>query len=118
MRKEFGIITVLLVLVIVFCVKGTVFSKEKDERARENRYYAVLEDEFRKGTKSVLEENGYKDCGVTMTRVTMPDGSREYTVLLHHRKLQRLNEKEKEEVISSLSDMEFEGDVCKFCYQF
>ncbi len=116
MRKGFGIITVVLIAVIIFCVKGTVSSKENSERAEANRYYAALEDEYLDRTRDILEEKGYCDCGVTMTRVTMEDGSREYTVLLHHRKLQRLNAEEKNELIGFLADMEFDNDVCRFRY--
>lgn len=117
MKRGFGVITVLLVIVIVFCVKGTVFSKENNERAKANRYYAVLEDEYLKETRQLLEEHGYQNCGVTMTRITEADGSREYTVLLHHRKLQKLSAEEKSAVISSLSDMEFNNEICKFFYE-
>lgn len=116
MKRGFGVITVLLILVIVFCVKGTVFSKEKQERATENHYYAALEKEYREQAKELLEEQGYHNCGVTMTRVTMEDRSREYTVLLHHRKLQKLSEVERERLVDTLSDMEFDHEICSFVY--
>lgn len=109
-------ITVLLILVIAFCVKGTVFSKENHERARENHYFAALEEEYLKQAKGLLEEQGYHNCGVTMTRVTLENGSREYTVLLHHRKLQKLSEVERERLVDTLSDMEFDHEICSFAY--
>lgn len=117
MKRGFGVIIVLLVLVIVFCVKGTVFSMENNERAKANRYYAVLEDEYLEEARQLLEEQGYNNCGVTMTRITEADGRREYTVLLHHRKFENLSAEEKSEVISSLTDMEFDSGICKFCYE-
>lgn len=117
MKRGFGVITVILVLVIVFCVKGTVFSKENNERAKANRYYALLEDAYLEEARQLLEEQGYSNCGVTMTRITEADGSREYTVLLHHRKLQKLSAEEKDVLISSLSDMEFDNEICRFCYE-
>lgn len=116
MKGRFGIITVLLVLVIVFCIRGTVFSKENDKRARENQYYAVMQDEYVKQAKQRMEEQGYSNCGVTVTWVVQSDGSREYTVLLHHRKLEKLSPEEKGEVIRSLSDMEFGRGTCRFRY--
>lgn len=117
MERRFGLITVVLIMVLVFCVKGTVFSKEENERAQANRHYAVLEDEYLEHTKNVLEEKGYNNCGVTMTRVTMEDGSREYTVLLHHRRFRNLSISERDEVISSLAALEFDRNRCKFCYE-
>ena len=117
MRRGFGVITVLLILVIAFCVKGTVFSKENHERAKENHYFAVLEDEYLEQAKGLLEEQGYHNCGVTMTRVTLEDGSREYTVLLHHRKLQKLGVEEREELLEALCTMEFSHGTCSFVYE-
>lgn len=117
MKRGFGVITVVLILVIVFCVKGTVFSKENNERAKANRYYAALEDEYLEQTKEFLKEQGYINCGVTMTRVTQEDGSREYTVLLHHRKFQKLGTDQKEELVEALSDMEFDRGICRFIYE-
>ncbi len=110
-------ITVVLILVIVFCVKGTVFSKENNERAQANHYYAVLEDGYLEQTRELLKEEGYINCGVTMTRVTQEDGSREYTVLLHHRKLQKLGTEQKEELVEALSAMEFDCGICRFKYE-
>lgn len=117
MRRGFGVITVLLILVIAFCVKGTVFSKENHERAKENHYFAVLEDEYLEQAKGLLEKQGYHNCGVTMTRVTLEDGSREYTVLLHHRKLQKLAVEEREELLEALCTMEFSHGTCSFVYE-
>ncbi len=119
MRKGFGVTVVLLVLVIVFCVKGTFYSKENNERARENRYYAVLEEEYRQEARRLLEEQGYGGCGVTMTRITYADGSREYTVLLHHSRLQGLSAGERAELFRALEALEFggESEACEFCYE-
>lgn len=117
MRKGFVITAVLLILVTVFCVRGTVLCKESDERATANRYYAALEDEYREEVRRTLEEQGYDDCGITMTRVTAADGSREYKVLLHHRKFEKLTTQEKNAVTAALSEMEFGDGVCKFWYE-
>lgn len=117
MRSRFGIITIFLVMVIVFCTKQTVMSKENNERARQNQYYAVLEDEFLKATKEKLNEQGLHNSGVTMTRVTQADGKREYTVAIHHQKLEKMKAWQKEEILAQLVENEFADKLCSFVYQ-
>ena len=116
-RRRFAVLTILLLLVIIFCVKGTVMSKENNERARQNHYYAVLEKEYLMRTQSLLEEEGYRNCGINMRRVTYEDGSREYTVLLHHRKLDRMSSEEKMVLEELLSKKEFRDEACSFRYE-
>ena len=117
MKKGFGILTILLVLVIIFCVKGTVMSKENNEWAKQNHYYAALEQDYLERTRQLLHEEGYESCGINLTRVTYEDGRREYTVVLHHRKLERLSDEEKLDLESVLSQMEFHNEMCSFCYE-
>jgi cell division protein FtsI/penicillin-binding protein 2 len=115
-NRGFGVITVVLILAILFLVKGTVFSREQDGRAEANRYYSVLEKEYLRQTKDMLEQDGYDNCGVTVTWVAAEDGSREYTVCLHHRKLQKLSRQEQTVMIDRLSEMEFDRESCSFTY--
>ncbi len=114
MRTRFGIITLFLVLVIAFSLKGVAMSKENNGRAEANRYYAALEKEFLKQAKQTLEEQGYSNCGVTMTRVTNEDGSREYTVLLHHKKLEWLGQADRDSLTNMLAAKGFADGVCTF----
>ena len=118
MKKGFGIVTILLVFVIVFCVKGTVMSKENHERVKQNHYYAVLEEEYVKRAEELLDKEGYMDCGINFTRVTYESGRREYTVLIHHRKIENLPEAEKAKLWSLLSQVEFQDEACSFLYYF
>lgn len=115
--RLFRVMTVLLLLVIVFCIRGTVTNRESDERGRKNRYYAVLEQEYRDRTRQLLEEQGLKDCGINIRWVADVDGSREYTIVLHHRKLNRMTEEEKSALADMLAEMEFEGEACSFLYK-
>lgn len=114
--KVFGVLTVLLVLIIVFCVKETVMSRENDERGRQNHYYAVLEREYLERTRLLLEEEGLRDCGVNLRWIADGNGNREYTILLHHRKLNRMSEQEKSVLEDMLSEIEFRDASCSFLY--
>ena len=115
--KSFGAVTVLLLLVIVFCVKGTVTSRESDERGKKNRHYAVLEQEYRNRTRQLLEEQGLRDCGINIRWVADVDGSREYTIVLHHRKLNSMTEEEKLALTDMLAELEFQDEACSFLYE-
>ena len=114
--KTFGALTVVLVLIIVFCVKGTVASRESAVCGKKNHYYAVLEQEYLDRTKQVLEEQGLRDCGVNLRWVADGDGSREYTMLLHHRKLNRMTEEQKSVLTDMLIEVEFQDEACSFYY--
>ncbi|MDE7131680.1 MAG: hypothetical protein K2O65_07760 [Lachnospiraceae bacterium] len=115
-QREYRIAAVLLVLIIISGVKGTVMSKENSERARQNRHYAALEEEYRERTQVLLEEEGYHNCGINLTWVACEDGSREYTLLLHHRKLSRLTDEEKVALQNILAETEFQEEACSFRY--
>ena len=114
--KGFYIATLALILLIVFCVRGTVFSRENDERQQRNRYYAALEEEYLEETRALLHEAGLTDCGVNLRWVSCGDGSREYTVSLHHDRLARMPEADREALRERLSEADFHGDMCHFTY--
>lgn len=114
--KVFGILTVLLVLIIVFCVKGIVMSRGSDEYERRNHYYAALEQEYLERTRMLLEEEGLRDCGVNLRWVDDGNGNREYMVLLHHRNLNYMSEQEKSVLENMLSEIEFQDAACSFSY--
>lgn len=114
--KLFGVLTVILVLIIVFCVKGTVMSRENAERGKKNRYYAMLEQEYLDRTRQFLKEEGLQGCGMNIRWVADGDGRREYTILIHHKKLNRMTEEEKSVLTDMLTQMEFQDEACSFCY--
>ena len=115
--RSFGVMTVFLLLVIVFCVKGTVVSRESDERRKKNCYYAVLEQEYRDRTRRLLEEQGLRNCGINIKWVADVDGSREYTIFLYHKKLNRMTEREKSALTDMLTEIEFQNETCSFRYK-
>lgn len=114
--RKFGILTVLLILTILFCVKGTAMSMGNGHRAEENFHYLVLEEKYVRNAKEFLNGQGLDNCGVMMTRVTNEDGSREYTVRVHHRRLEGMSMDDKMILKDRLSQEEFDKAVCIFQY--
>lgn len=115
-NKVFGALTVLLVLIILFCVKGTVMSRDNGGYDRQNQYYAVLEQEYLEKTRRLLNEEGLSNCGINLRWVADEEGSREYTVILHHHRLERMSGQEQSDLTDRLSGAEFQDDVCSFRY--
>lgn len=114
--KIFGVLTIILALIIVFCVKGTVMSREEDERRWENHYYAALEQKYIDNIRQLLQEEGLMNCGINLRWVADGNGNREYTMQLYHRRLNRMSEEEKTILTGRLSDTEFRDERCSFYY--
>lgn len=115
-NKVFGVLTVLLVLIILFCVKGTVMSRDKGRYDRQNKYYAVLEQEYLEKVNRLLKEEGVSNCGINLRWVADKEGSREYTVILHHRRLERMSGQEQINLTDRLTGAEFRDAACSFRY--
>lgn len=117
-RKDilFIIMTILLVMLTLFCTTETVMSQSSGGRLKE--YYAGMEKQYLSDIKEALCEKGYADSGVTIRWVSDGEGLRNYTVMIHHRKLNALDNNKKEELINELSAAEFSDERCSFNYEF
>ena len=100
MRREtvsnitFYVTTVMLILIIVLCVGGTVKSESRNETQRiETR---VQEQQLLTQMRQYLNENGYRNSGVTLSYVADEDGSCDYTFTIHHKKIDAMSEEERE----------------------
>lgn len=121
MKKEsilYGIAVIIPVLVILFCTTETVMSQEKTNNRAEKKYYASMEKEYHNNMKHLLDEKGYLNSGITIRWIAEADGTRNYTVMIYHRKIDNLNEQEKEALIRELLETEFEDIRCTFQYEF
>lgn len=110
MNRGFGMITALLVLTIALCVSGTVMSRERIDYTQENERYEALEREFLARTRTILEDEGYRDSGVTITW-TREGGARSYLVEIHHRGIVGLGDDELEKLTESLCGGELSGEA-------
>ena len=84
--------TAVLILIIVLCIGATVKSESRDETQRmENR----IQDQLMSDMKQYLNENGYRNSGVTLTYALEEDGSPDYTFTIHHKKINSMSETER-----------------------
>lgn len=115
MNRGFGMITALLVFTAVFCVSGTVMSKERSGCAQENERYALLEDTFREEARKTLEEQGYHNSGMTVTWTREGGGRRSYRMEIHHREIAALGAGEQERLTQTLRCEDFCREVEDLC---
>ena len=93
--------TAVLILIIVLCIGATVKSESRDETQRmENR---VQEQQLRNDLRQYLNENGYRNSGVTLTYAVEEDGSLNYTFTIHHKKINGMSETEREALSGELA---------------
>ena len=103
-NRKFMLYSFVLGMIIIFCVRGTTLHVENEQLTEEKHYY------------SMLEQEGFGNCGVSMTKVTNIDGSREYMIRIYHRRLERMSEIDKSILKDRLAHSEFRHDVCTFQY--
>ncbi len=112
------ICSLILVLVIAFCISGTVVSQSGHSTEAMERYYDELESEYLTQLKALLTEKGYRNSGVTMTRIIDENGVRSYTVNIHHGLIERLGVKERRLLAKACSEVKFADAECDFSHNF
>ena len=114
----FVAVTILLVLITAFFCVGTVMSRTDLDARELEEYYLAKEQELTREIREVLEENGFENSGVTVTRVVETDGSRLYTVTVHHGRIDDMCDEEREKLLEELKGINFEDERCSFFHQF
>ena len=112
------IISIFLILIIAFCISGTVLSQSSHESNIEENYYREMENIYVQEIRDLLRDRGYENSGITMTHVIDENGMRTYTVTIHHGRIDRLSETEREELLAQCSEITFPDDGCGFRYEF
>lgn len=102
---------VIISLIIIFSAK--VVSSAQAYTALEN-YYAELERDYKYAVRDYMNDNGYTNAGITVTRIVDAEGNREYTVKIHHDKLDRLDDEKRELVMDEVAELGFNDDICSF----
>ena len=110
------IISVILVLVAAFCICGTVLSQSDSRYLIDEKYYRAMEQTYLQEVKTLLAEEGYRNSGVMMTKVIEADGSRSYTVTIHHGRIDRLPEAEKQSLLADCASIAFPVEECTFSH--
>lgn len=111
---RFWAVTIILVIVTALCCAGTVMSRTDFSERELEYYYRERERQLVEGAREYLGEQGYENSGVMLTRVVDADGSREYTLSIHHSRIAGLSDEEREQLTEELQEITFVGQDCVF----
>ena len=115
---RFYIMAAILVLFIFSMMTMTVNAMEDKRLQHENAYYEEIEDEYVMVLRDTLSNKGYRNAGITMTKIFNADGSRDYTVKLHHRRMDKLTDEERGDLLKDLSEVAFADSECRVYLKF
>ena len=117
-RYRFYMLTVMLVFTLFSLVTMRVKGQGEVDFATDREMYEQLEDSYTERLKDMLENKGYRNAGITMTKIYQPDGSREYTVQIHHKRINQLSDGEKILLLNELAAISFGGENCSVLHKF
>lgn len=118
--KKYWFYMFTIIAVIVLCLLIPMQAKGQSEYdpAENREYYEQLEDAYTQKIQQFLSGKGYRNAGITMTKVYQEDGSREYMVLIHHKRIDRLENIKKSCLLKELETVSFGSDQCRVRYGF
>lgn len=123
MERRAGIVsfmagTVLLVLIAALFVGCTAMSTTDIGTRELEEYYLTKEQALAKDVRELLAMKGYENSGVMVTRVIEDDGSRLYTIAVHHKRIELLDDKERDMLLSQVENLVFDDEACSFFIDF
>lgn len=117
-RYRFYMLTIMIVFVLFSLVTMQVKGQGELDFAADREYYEQLEDNYTQRIQNLLADKGYRNAGITMTKIYQTDGSREYTVQIHHKRIDQLEEGEKILLLNELAAVSFGGEQCSILHKF
>ncbi len=95
-----AVVIVILILVFALLVGNKVYAESVEAARTEQR--EALESTYIATMREVLEERGFYNSGVNMTKVTNEEGEWEYTVTIYNRTFEWMEDLAKEELEENL----------------
>ena len=81
-------------------------------------YYREKEKTLVQDVKDFLDGEGFVHSGVMLTRVVDTDGSRVYTLTVHHGKIDKMCQENRTMLMERLEGIVFEDEDCSFRHEF
>ena len=117
-KGGFAFVVLILTLIAVYCSAGTVMSRMDLSVQELEGFYCEKEEGLVHEVKEFLNGEGFVHSGVMLTRVVASDGSREYTLTVHHGKIDTLDEENRILLMQQLEKIVFEDVDCTFRHEF
>lgn len=99
------IITIVLALAAALGIGLHAAGKAALNRREKAEYQKQMEKAYVKELRAFLTEQGYVNSGITLTRTTESDGSFFYKAEIHHQRIDRMEEAEREVLLAELSEL-------------
>ncbi|MBP5152228.1 MAG: hypothetical protein ILP13_04875 [Lachnospiraceae bacterium] len=118
-NKERSLMNVLILAAVLMAVMFFLLKISAEAGAdyfREDR--TVAEADFRKEIRSILSEEGYKNPGINLTKISDNGKTFEYRVLINLPTYYQITEIEKENLIRLLSGIEFFSEDSSVNFSF
>ena len=107
-----------LTLTAIFLCAGTVIGRTQLSVSELEGYYRELEKGLVEEVKEFLNGEGFVHSGVMLTRVVDADGRREYTLTVHHGKIDRMAEENRLLLLERLERIAFDDPDSVFRHEF
>ena len=104
MKKMGVLLVVVLVLVYSIGINVKAAVLKEDGRGFSEKQYAAMEEDYVNEIRMILLEKGCKNAGITLTYITDGEGNRNYTLTLHHARLDKMRDGEMALLISRLQE--------------
>lgn len=112
-----GLVAIVLAMAAALCIAGSIKSQAADTLRAQEAYYEQLEREYIGKVRSFLAEQGYRNSGVTLSRIVDGEGQRSYRVLIHHSAISRLEEEALTALLEQTEELGFYVPGCSFTAQ-
>ena len=110
--------TIIMVIFILFTTVLTVTSQSPKNVTINDEAYRKLERAYVQDVCQTLSREGFANSGVTLTKEYQEDGTRIYQVLIHHKRILALSDKEQETLLEEIRQIPFSVPGCSFAYCF
>ena len=77
------LITSLVICIIIAAVPAVCRAGESRNEKLEDEAFREMVNEYKSSLRNYLEEEGYENAGITLTYVSLKEGGRTYTALIH-----------------------------------
>lgn len=108
MKKTTIVLTLTLILIITLSISVRANGRSNRVPDITNEYYRQIEKAYVDDVKQTLTKEGYSNAGVAMTKVVNELGGFDYTLKVHHRKIDRMDESEREKLSKLLTSTDID----------
>lgn len=99
-------VVAILVLWSICGIKANAAEKADNDQMK----YQIQENHFVKEIRNCMEEQGYYNSGITLTKLMDIDGSREYKVMVHHSYIDLEDDAEVTNIKEMLGNINFNAE--------